>query len=49
MALAILLVTLIMLAGLILAAASRCPLLIALKLSFSSWAEQTRLDAGELS
>jgi hypothetical protein len=49
MALAILVATLCLLASLILAAASRCPLLTALKLSFSSWAEQTRLDAGELS
>lgn len=49
MAIAILLLTFCLIVGLVVAAVSRCPLLRTLTLSFDSWADQTRLDTGELS
>jgi hypothetical protein len=49
MAIAILLLTFCLILGFVAAAVSRCPLLKTLTLSFDSWADQTRLDAGELS
>lgn len=49
MALAILLLALCFGVSMVVAAVSRCPLLRTLTLSFDSWAEHTRLDAGELS
>jgi len=49
MAIAIVFLALCLALTVLAAAVSRCPLLRTLTLSFDSWAEQTRLDAGELS
>jgi hypothetical protein len=49
MAIAIFLLALCLGVSMVVAAISRCPLLRTLTLSFDSWAEHTRLDAGELS
>lgn len=49
MAIAIILLALCLLVSLAVAAVSRCPLMQTLTVNFDSWAEQTRLDAGELS
>ena len=49
MAIAILLLALCLAVTFVVAAISRCPLLRTLTLSFDSWAEHNRLDAGELS
>ena len=46
---AILLLALCLTLTLVVAALRSCPLLKTLNLSLNSWAEQTRLDAGELS
>ncbi len=49
MATAFLLLALCLVMTFVVAAISRCPLMRMLTLSFDSWAEHNRLDAGELS